>query len=235
MEIQPSPSPDTNQVAFAAVQMDWLPVRVTQYGVQATQNSPDPGLSPDNQRRVFSSSGVIWVTNVQTGTPVRLTEGDSPSWSPDGRLIAFNRNNAVFVITLSGNPEQLGRDAGTVPQWVSDDKLVVRRPDRNGLTLLSRSDYSSRTISKGEWLLHGRGVSPDTIAGIRRNGRQLELVTTDIATGAEAAKAIEAVTPSITLARELGLSAFDGFQLNTTGTISTRALRLSSDLWLLRR
>ena len=235
MEVQPSPSPDTNQVAFAALQMDWIPVRVTQHGLQAIQSSPDTGLSPDNQRKVFSSNGVVWLTNVQTGTPVRLTEGDNPCWSPDGRLIAFNRDNAVFTITPSGSPEQLAGEAGTVPQWVSDEKLVVRRPDRNGLTLLSRSDHSSRTISDSEWLLHGRGVSPDTITGVRRKGRQLELVTIDIATGAEASTPIETITPSITLARELGMSVFQSFQLDTTGTITTRALRLSSDLWLLRR
>jgi len=199
------------------------------------QNSPDPDVSPDNQRRVSSSNGVIWLTNVQTGTRVRLTEGDNPCWSRDGRFIAFNRNSAVFFITPSGSPEQLGAAAGTVPQWISDDKVVVRRPDRNGLTLLSRSDHSSRTISKGEWLLHGRGISPDTIAGIRRNGRQLELVTIDIATGAESATTILAVTPSVVLACELGLPAFDAFQLDTTQTITTRALHLSSDIWLLRR
>ncbi len=235
LEVQPSPAPEMDQVVFVAVQMDWIPVRVTQHGFGQITSIPDPGLSPDNQRRVISNNGVIWVTNVQSGTPVRLAEGNNPSWSPDGRSVAFNRNDSVFVIAPAGNPEQLAGEAGTVPMWISDDKLAVRAPDRNGLTLLTRSSHSVRKVSSGEWLLQGRGVQPDTITGVRRKGRQLELVTVDIATGAETADPIAITTPSIILARELGVSAFEGFQLDTNGTITTRALRLSSDLWLLRR
>jgi Tol biopolymer transport system component len=52
-----------------------------------------PSLSPDGKRLVFSSLNKLWVMDLPSGTPKRLTDSSigefMPSWSPDGRYIAY--------------------------------------------------------------------------------------------------------------------------------------------------
>lgn len=67
-------------------------------------------LSPDGKKIVFASDrdGTfhIYVVNVDGSDLVRLTNeaaGDlSPRWSPDGKLIAFSRVGAIFVMDSDG-------------------------------------------------------------------------------------------------------------------------------------
>ena len=88
-EIQPSFSPDATQVALA-----W--------------SGPDD----DN----FD----IYVKSIAGGQPVRLTTDpapdQSPSWSPDGRWIAFARQEkagvVVYVVSASGGAERQVRTLG---------------------------------------------------------------------------------------------------------------------------
>jgi imidazolonepropionase-like amidohydrolase len=52
-----------------------------------------PALSPDGKRVVFSSLNKLWVMDLPSGTPRRLTNSTTgefmPSWSPDGRYVAY--------------------------------------------------------------------------------------------------------------------------------------------------
>jgi serine/threonine protein kinase len=72
----------------------------------------DPSFSPDGNQVVFAWNGEkqdnwdIYVKVVGSGVPLRLTVDPAtdrfPAWSADGRYIAFQRGNAIFLISPLG-------------------------------------------------------------------------------------------------------------------------------------
>lgn len=57
----------------------------------------DPAVSPDGERIAFSARGWIWILDLATGRARRVTDGPHmdfrPAWSPDGRGLAFVRDD----------------------------------------------------------------------------------------------------------------------------------------------
>ncbi|MEM9929653.1 MAG: peptidase S41, partial [Bacteroidota bacterium] len=94
-----------------------------------------PALSPDGQQLAFSHQGDIWVVAATGGQARRLTIHESyestPTWSPDGKKIAFvgNRygNNDIFVTDPSGNlPQRLTYHsaADNEPSWLNNEEIL---------------------------------------------------------------------------------------------------------------
>lgn len=87
----------------------------------------DPALSPDGKQVAFAwdrgSGGDADLYLKQTGaeTPLRLTDAVTderhPTWSPDGRHIAFTRtggdSHSIFIVPSIGGSEQKVADFGT--------------------------------------------------------------------------------------------------------------------------
>jgi Tol biopolymer transport system component len=102
-----------------------------------------PVASPDGSRLAFQALNKVWVTG-QDGSPRRLTPESfrdpewTPSWSPDGRWIAFTtwddpgRGHVWKVSAEGGEPVRLTRAAGEYlhPVWSPDGRelLIVRGP-----------------------------------------------------------------------------------------------------------
>src|SRR6185503_12323971 len=80
----------------------------------------DARPSPDGKRLVFSALDRLWIMDLPSGTPRRLTTGTAgefqPTWSPDGRYIAYvswddKSGGDVYRIATQGSaaPEKLTR------------------------------------------------------------------------------------------------------------------------------
>lgn len=95
--------------------------------------------SPDGRRMVFQAVGRLWIVDLPSGTPRRLTPDSfepfefSPAWSPDGRWLAFTTWNGPGgghlwrVRSAGGEPEQLTRETGEYvnPAWSPDGMEIA--------------------------------------------------------------------------------------------------------------
>ena len=95
--------------------------------------------SPDGRRLALQAAGRIWIMDLPSGTPRRLTDASfaplemSPSWSPDGSRIAFTSwadkdLGHVFVVEAGGGqPRQVTKQSGEFVNtaWTPDGQQVV--------------------------------------------------------------------------------------------------------------
>jgi Tol biopolymer transport system component len=133
-------------------------------------------LSPDGRTLAFQAVGRIWLMDYPSGTPRRLTPESfapyeySPSWSPDGRTIAFTswddtERGFVYTVAASGGaPNRVLATAGEYqePSWTPDGRTILVARG-SGATArgqgLGRSDYWDRIsvpASGGQETLIGR-------------------------------------------------------------------------------
>ncbi|HEX2455556.1 MAG TPA: amidohydrolase family protein [Vicinamibacterales bacterium] len=95
--------------------------------------------SPDGRRLAFQAAGRVWVMDLPSGTPRRLTDASfeplemSPSWSPDGSRIAFaswadKEMGHIFIVDAGGGqPRQITKQAGEYLNtlWTPDGQQIV--------------------------------------------------------------------------------------------------------------
>ena len=95
--------------------------------------------SPDGKRLAFQAAGRIYVMDLPSGAPRRVTPAAfeplemSPAWSPDGRTIAFaswddqNLGHLWRVGVDGGTPQQLTQTAGEFLNtiWSPDGSTIV--------------------------------------------------------------------------------------------------------------
>lgn len=96
-------------------------------------------ISARGNRVVVEARGDIWTLPAEHGTPRQITRTDhiaerDPSWSPDGRWIAyFSDETGEYELTViqsdgKGDPRQLTNDGGSFrysPTWSPDSKHIA--------------------------------------------------------------------------------------------------------------
>jgi Tol biopolymer transport system component/tRNA A-37 threonylcarbamoyl transferase component Bud32 len=146
----PSVSTRGDRLAFVRELRDWsLSKRVLNVPGEAPASIPfasspridlDPAFSPDGGKLAFvSESGgtrELWVSSAAGGelrqlTSLRGPEAGKPSWSPDGRFLAFH-GSGINVIPAGGGPLRKVSDDGEMPSWSADGRWIYFRRVRGG-------------------------------------------------------------------------------------------------------
>ncbi len=112
-------------------------------------NAVDAEWSNDSKRLVFTdiTDGSLRTFDLSDGSEtVVVSVGINPSWSPNGKYIAYSDGNNIIKISVNqhgepqGNPVLLTND-GQQPSWSNNSKILVFHSNRES------GDYDLWTIS----------------------------------------------------------------------------------------
>lgn len=93
----------------------------------------NPSGNPDGGKLAVVSQSHVWVMNVDGSNPVQLTHDENylgahwPTWSPDGKLIAYQHgtSDGIWVIPSSGGTAKpVLNDKGN--NWLAEGPMVWR-------------------------------------------------------------------------------------------------------------
>ena len=125
--------------------------------LQATETKEDIislSLSPDLKTVAYSTPKTIFLTNFDgSGKCRKLTAGVYPSWSSDGKKIAYNDSplfRNIFIIELQNRKPQKFYSGG-IPLWLPDGReIVVRHKFDDSFSLNIISDLFIKRSLTGE-------------------------------------------------------------------------------------
>ena len=162
-----------------------------------------PALSPDGKQVVFQALNQLWLMKIGEA-PVQLT-GDSyykcdPSWSPDGKRIAYSSDKAgtedLYILDLeSGDETRVTSIVGAeVSSAWSPDGTQLAFQDQNGATFVV--DIASGNVkqvlaalfapSKPSWFKDGKTIAVGALKPYTRRFREgtSQVLTVDVGSGA---------------------------------------------------
>ncbi len=168
-------------------QYHWFDRDGKDLGIVGTGSYPSLALSPDGSRLAHTQSlpgdvPQIWIFDLKRGSHTRLSftpdGGIDPSWSPDGKWVAFSAsshgNQSIFIKDSSGGaPERLvftSNSTKTLQDWSSDGKYLLfseisRETGRRDLWAIpdptAGGDHKPILAANGPFNLSTGRISPD--------------------------------------------------------------------------
>jgi Tol biopolymer transport system component len=145
-------------------------------------------------RRVGSTPAEIWVMNPDGSGKRFLARGDDYQWSPDGRWIAFDRDDGLYVINRDGRAlRRLVEASVASPTWSPDGTqiAIVTFAAGGGLAVVDVAGGGVRQLTRGEdespvWSPQGMRIAfmrwtgdRFKIAAIDADGTHRRFLTTD--------------------------------------------------------
>lgn len=162
-------------------------------------------ISPTGQRAVFQARGDVFTVPAEHGVVRNLTRTSgvaerTPTWSPDGRQVAYwSDGTGEYELTVraadgSGEPRtltSLGAGFRYTPFWSPDSKRIAFMDNAGRLQVHDLDSGTTREVQKSEmWVGHGQAAgfwvswSPDSrwlaySMSIRRLGSAIYLYDTN--------------------------------------------------------
>ncbi len=155
-----------------------------------------PRFSPDGRRILFSQSKQIWTMSATGGQPVAVTpvneDAGAPSWSPDGRWIAYvrtlDRGGELVKIDSDGQGQPvtlcnqaLAQSVGWFTRWSASGEIAYSSP--SGVRVCGEKENGA-----GRLLVAGSSVGDFNRQGnvfyaLKRDNEEWKLLTVDVSTG----------------------------------------------------
>ena len=162
----PSLSPDGEKIAFLHSARDdglydiWVGSVTRQDAEQVTntRNVSDVAWSPKGDWLAYVQNwsdetleGQISLVRPSGDDAKILVDGDAPSWSPDGKQLAFVHDGAIWTIGIDGTARRRVVQNGHSPAWSRDGKQIAfMRAENCGKALCPERVFVVFTDGNGE-------------------------------------------------------------------------------------
>ncbi len=101
--------------------------------VEGTEGAREISWSHASDSLLFTKDGAVWAVARTGGTALRLFDGESPAWSPDGSTVAYAADGNIFLHDLaSGGRTPVTTDGGFDPAWSPDGSRLAFSWARDG-------------------------------------------------------------------------------------------------------